>query len=727
MKSKWILLFLLSAFTVKGQEFYINQDNGAIATVNLANCARNIVLSDPLGHRVFGDITFTKNGRLYGVNTGGILYEVNLGNGILNQLTFFPTNIMETFNSMVSDGNGVIYVATSKGNLHSFNPATGISQHHGRLLFGAAGDLIFYKSKLYMAATNNQLIEVNINQPAASSIYMNFNLSDNVFGIVSFSPNCQEVKSYAITSNSGIYEIDFLGRRLIYICQVPGKTIFGAASQTEFNAAAAININQVTTQKATCGTNDGSIRLNAIGGFSALQYSINGAAFQRDSQFINLRNGTYRIAIRDNEGCQTDTIITLQGTNEPIITQLERVPNRCGATQAGSIRVQAMANDSSTLTYSIDSVHFTSSGTFQNLPSGNYNVFVLSSNGCMLKQTVSIETKPKPIIQEVQITPTSCGKGNGALLINTNQTPSNAYSYSLDSIHFQPNPRFTNLEAGNYPIYVSDSFQCTVKSTASIAQSLGIKINHTIIEPTTCGKNNGRLTIDAAWTDNSQKNINYYLDLNSYGNQSIIQNLLPKTYQVIIKNDRNTCSDSATVLIPASRSITVESIKSKNADCEKANGNIYIQATGNGVIQYSLNQIDFQKNPLFTQLEKGDYQVTVRDTQGCTMTTPNILLSLPCFVYIPNVFSPNQDTQNDYFTIYGHPQYVKKVKVLRIFNRFGGLVFESKDFLCNQEDKGWDGTMNGKAFTPDVFAYYAEVELTDNQIAYFKGDVTLVK
>ncbi|MEO0044314.1 MAG: hypothetical protein RL329_3762, partial [Bacteroidota bacterium] len=31
------------------------------------------------------------------------------------------------------------------------------------------------------------------------------------------------------------------------------------------------------------------------------------------------------------------------------------------------------------------------------------------------------------------------------------------------------------------------------------------------------------------------------------------------------------------------------------------------------------------------------------------------------------------------------------------------------------------------AFTPDVFAYYAEVELTDNQIAYFKGDVTLVK
>ena len=71
-----------------------------------------------------------------------------------------------------------------------------------------------------MAASGNLLIEVNINDPSRSSIYMNFNILAAVYGIVSFSPNCQDVRSYAITQFSKVYEIDFLNRQLLPPCSL---------------------------------------------------------------------------------------------------------------------------------------------------------------------------------------------------------------------------------------------------------------------------------------------------------------------------------------------------------------------------------------------------------------------------------------------------------------------------------------------------------------------------
>ena len=67
------------------------------------------------------------------------------------------------------------------------------------------------------------------------------------------------------------------------------------------------------------------------------------------------------------------------------------------------------------------------------------------------------------------------------------------------------------------------------------------------------------------------------------------------------------------------------------------------------------------------------------------------------------------------------------VKTFRIFNRWGELVFERKNFSPNDPKFGWDGKVRGVTATPDVFVYTADV-VCDNDVLYtYKGNTTVLK
>ncbi len=95
-------------------------------------------------------------------------------------------------------------------------------------------------------------------------------------------------------------------------------------------------------------------------------------------------------------------------------------------------------------------------------------------------------------------------------------------------------------------------------------------------------------------------------------------------------------------------------------------------------------------------------------------------------IYIPNVFSPNDDGINDYVTVFTDAR-VKRVVYLEIFDRWGNQVFVGEDFLPNDPLKGWDGSFKGKKMNPAVFAYIARVELINGDQVNRKGDITLLR
>lgn len=117
------------------------------------------------------------------------------------------------------------------------------------------------------------------------------------------------------------------------------------------------------------------------------------------------------------------------------------------------------------------------------------------------------------------------------------------------------------------------------------------------------------------------------------------------------------------------------------------------------------------------------------DHLGCTPSLATIecqtLERIPVNVFIPNIFSPNQDGINDIFFIQSNPE-VTGINVMRIFDRWGDVVFEKFDFQPNDPVQGWDGSFDGKAMNPGVYTYIVELETSRGPEILF-GDITLTR
>jgi gliding motility-associated-like protein len=88
-------------------------------------------------------------------------------------------------------------------------------------------------------------------------------------------------------------------------------------------------------------------------------------------------------------------------------------------------------------------------------------------------------------------------------------------------------------------------------------------------------------------------------------------------------------------------------------------------------------------------------------------------------VYVPNIFSPNHDGNNDVLLVRS-----EEVKVLDfiIYNRWGEKIFESRDIA-----QGWDGTFRGRPCEEGLYTYYVNVVFENGKQTSRKGNVTLFK
>jgi gliding motility-associated-like protein len=121
------------------------------------------------------------------------------------------------------------------------------------------------------------------------------------------------------------------------------------------------------------------------------------------------------------------------------------------------------------------------------------------------------------------------------------------------------------------------------------------------------------------------------------------------------------------------------------------------------------------------------YTVEFTDSNSCK-NTGSILIKALCKnanVFIPNTFSPNGDGSNDVF--YPRGTGIDRAKHLRIFNRWGEVVFERYDMPANSASVGWDGNWKGKKANADVYIYQLEIYCQNGELLKYTGNVTLIR
>lgn len=150
------------------------------------------------------------------------------------------------------------------------------------------------------------------------------------------------------------------------------------------------------------------------------------------------------------------------------------------------------------------------------------------------------------------------------------------------------------------------------------------------------------------------------------------------------------------------------------------------------VVKYDPDGNSLGRTPMGTQitLDLGLQELNESGMQYEVVAYPNnvtippstsnlFLFEIEMEGYFPNAFSPGSESENAIFTVQG--KFVKSLN-LQIFNRWGGLIYQTND-----KETGWDGTANGNPAPSGTYMYRAIVTTQDDRQQTYQGAVFLLR
>jgi large repetitive protein len=405
-----------------------------------------------------------------------------------------------------------------------------------------------------------------------------------------------------------------------------------------------MNISVTKTNVNCFGADDGTITVIITGGVEPYAYSINnGLNYVGEGNFTNLAPGVYSVVGRDANGCiQHGGNITIY---EPalltIAGELVVDPTNCpGDPGNGSITITA-SGGTAPLQYSIDggTSYFSNGGLFTDLPSGNYQVSVIDSKGCITAGSDLTLTGVPPIVLDITKMDISCyGETDGGITILASGG-GGTFEYSINNgIDYFASGIFTSLPAGDYEILVIDNLGCTQSGgTISIVEPDVLSIDNVQITHVIEGgpADAGALDIivsggTPAYEYSIDGGLNFFASSNFTG-------LTVGTYNIVVRDSRG-CEDTTTADINEVPPYTVV-IDVTDVSCfGLSDGEIILSATdGAEPFEYSIDGgLNYFLSGIFTDLTAGIYPVRIRDAGGAVYST-NVTVNQPSEILITGI------------------------------------------------------------------------------------------
>ncbi|MFZ4478246.1 MAG: gliding motility-associated C-terminal domain-containing protein [Saprospiraceae bacterium] len=283
---------------------------------------------------------------------------------------------------------------------------------------------------------------------------------------------------------------------------------------------------------------------------------------------------------------------------------------------------------------------------------------------------------------------------------------------------------------GPITVTVSDSNGCQGLATINLSEIPPIDANWNLVDPLCNGASNGLIELQNII--GGLQPFSYQINNSLSTNDAVFMDLPAGDWKLMVTDSAGcTASFPLTLNDPPMLTLQLSAPTSLKAG-ESAQIQAQVDPPGNYDYTWSpttgLSCTDCP-NPMVSLQESTSYVLTVNDKNDCAATASIGIQVIPVApaLYTPTIFSPNEDGENDYFTIFGDPAIFQKIEVLRIFDRWGSLVFDGRDLPVNEEKFGWDGRQKGKWCLPGVFVFDAVVRLNNGEQIMKKGGVTVLR
>lgn len=356
------------------------------------------------------------------------------------------------------------------------------------------------------------------------------------------------------------------------------------------------------------------------------------------------------------------------------------------------------------------------------LPAGNYTVLVSDAAGCSDSLSIQIpEPPPLAFITQTIQNVTCHGGSDGAVFTSPGGgTP----PYTIIWNTGQQSQNLQNIGAGTYTAIFTDANNCdTLTLSAIVTEPPPINPVATASPVNICygGQTtleaNGNFTVD--WTPPSGLS-------STTGNSVTASPAQTTTYTATVTNAAG-CQESTTVTVNVFHFLAdLDTVTAQPQCFGKVNFNSLMKFPN----RLASAQWDFGDgnqgsgtSPEHTYNLDGLVNVTVTftDTLGCdTTVTFSVLVkgnSTATLTELPNIITPDGDNLNDFLKI--NPDFVEcNPFTLSIFNRWGNLVFESRNNNPPFEGK----SSGGQPLSPGVYFYYLKSDKQE-----LTGHITIIR
>lgn len=338
---------------------------------------------------------------------------------------------------------------------------------------------------------------------------------------------------------------------------------------------------------------------------------------------------------------------------------------------------------------------------------GSYSVTLnsTSSTGTIITtKTVTILDASISIANAI-----TCPNTNTAVLNAVASGSNNPYTFLWNTTPTQTTQTISNIGAGSYSVTVSSANACSASASITLVNPSPVTINPSVTSKK-CSALNGSIVANVSGGTAPYT----YLWNNNFSTQNIT-GLDSGLYSVTVK-DNNSCMVTLNnILVP----YTNENISlSLGADATICPGQ-KLRLDAGSFLSYLWQ--DNSTSQFFDVTKTGNYKVVVKDINGC-MGVDDINVVVDCSdIYFPTAFTPNGDNINDVFGPAGNNLSIMKAYKLKIYNRYGNLVFYSENPY-----KKWDGNYNGLKSPNGTFVYNVEFVANGKQVVK-KGYVLLIR
>lgn len=283
---------------------------------------------------------------------------------------------------------------------------------------------------------------------------------------------------------------------------------------------------------------------------------------------------------------------------------------------------------------------------------------------------------------------------------------------------------------GTYRLTVADAFGCTATDSVNIKEAPPLQAQWSLTPPTCSDPLGGILHINA--TTGGFGGYQYDIGLGQWPSIGQFSGLAAGTYRLQVRDSLG-CTANYEINLPPAPSLSLDLGPGVTLDPGQPYA-IPVSIQPSGMYTYVWQPTTGLScancpNPVARPQETTTYWLRIQDDQGC-WAEDSVLLRVratEAAVYAPNVFSPNGDGHNDYFTLFARTDHVALIERLQVFDRWGNLVFDGQNLPISHEPAGWNGSWRGRELPPAVYTWHAQLQLNDGTLQRLAGAVTLVR